>query len=137
MKHEELTSRIIGICIKVHSVLGPGLLESVYEEALCFELTRQGINFIRQQGVKVNYEDVQLGLGFRADVIVENTIVLELKSVEAVAPVHAKTVITYLRFTGIEVGLLINFNVVLLKDGITRLIRDNKATLKSNPVSSV
>ena len=129
MKHEELTSRIIGICIKVHSILGPGLLESVYEEALCFELTRQGINFLRQQGVKVNYEDVQLGLGFRADVIVENTIVLELKSVEAVAPVHAKTVITYLKFTGIEVGLLINFNVALLKDGITRLIKDNKTTL--------
>ena len=129
MKHEELTSRIIGICIKVHSILGPGLLESVYEEALCFELTRQGFNFLRQQGVKVNYEDVQLGLGFRADVIVENTIVLELKSVEAVAPVHAKTVITYLKFTGIEVGLLINFNVALLKDGITRLIRDNNTKL--------
>ncbi|MBP7239791.1 MAG: GxxExxY protein [Saprospiraceae bacterium] len=129
MKHEELTSRIIGICIKVHSILGPGLLESVYEEALCFELTRQGISFLRQQGVKVNYEDVQLGLGFRADVIVENTIVLELKSVEAVAPVHAKTVITYLKFTGIEVGLLINFNVALLKDGITRLIRDNNTKL--------
>ena len=129
MKNEELTSRIIGICIKVHSILGPGLLESVYEEALCFELTRQGFNFLRQQGVKVNYEDVQLGLGFRADVIVENTIVLELKSVEAVAPVHAKTVITYLKFTGIEVGLLINFNVALLKDGITRLIRDNNTKL--------
>lgn len=129
MKHEELTSRIIGICIKVHSILGPGLLESVYEEALCYELSRQGFNFIRQQGVKVNYEDVQLGLGFRTDVIVENTIVIELKSVEAVAPVHAKTVITYLKFTGIEVGLLINFNVALLKDGITRLIRDNKPAL--------
>ena len=129
MKHEELTSRIIGICIKVHSLLGPGLLESVYEEALCYELSRQGINFLRQQGVKVNYEDVQLGIGFRADVIVENTIVLELKSVETVAPVHAKTVITYLRFTGIEVGLLINFNVALLKDGITRLVRDNKTKL--------
>jgi len=129
MKHEELTSRIIGICIKVHSILGPGLLESVYEEALCFELARQGINFLRQQGVKVNYEEAQLGLGFRADVIVENAIVLELKSVEAVAPVHAKTVITYLRFTGIEVGLLINFNVVLLKDGITRLIKDNKTSI--------
>ena len=129
MKHEELTSRIIGICIKVHSLLGPGLLESVYEEALCYELSRKGINFLRQQGVKVNYEDVQLGIGFRADVIVENTIVLELKSVETVAPVHAKTVITYLRFTGIEVGLLINFNVALLKDGITRLVRDNKTKL--------
>jgi len=129
MKHEELTSRIIGICIKVHSILGPGLLEAVYEEALCYELTRNRINFLRQQGIIVNYEDVQLGIGFRADVIVENTIVIELKSVEAVAPVHAKTVITYLKFTGIEVGLLINFNVALLKNGITRLIKDNKTKL--------
>jgi GxxExxY protein len=128
MKHEELTSRIIGICIKVQSILGPGLLEAVYEEAMCYELSRTGIYFLRQQGINVHYEDVQLGIGFRADIIVENTIVIELKSVQAVAPVHAKTVITYLKFTGIEVGLLINFNVALLKDGITRLIRDNKPT---------
>lgn len=126
MKHEDLTSRIIGICIKVHSILGPGLLESVYEEALCYELMKEGIRFRRQEPVHVIYEDVHLGLGFRADVIVEDTILVELKSIQALIPVHAKTVLTYLRFTGIEIGLLINFNVELLKHGIKRLILDRK-----------
>jgi GxxExxY protein len=129
MKHEDLTSRLIGICIKVHSILGPGLLESVYEEAVCIELKRAGINFLRQQGIKVRYEDEEMGLGFRADLIIENLVVLELKSVEAIAPVHSKTVITYLRFTGLEVGLLINFNVDLLREGITRLIYDHSRLL--------
>ena len=129
MKHEDLTSRIIGICIKVHSILGPGLLESVYEEALCHELTQQGIYFRRQEPVHVLYEGFNLGIGFRADVIVEESLVVELKSAQAIAPVHAKTVLTYLRFTEIEVGLIINFNVLLLKDGIKRLILDRR-----NPV---
>lgn len=128
MKHEDLTARIIALCIKVHSILGPGLLESVYEEALCLELKKANINFLRQQGIKVNYEEDNLGLGFRADLIIEGVLLLELKSVESITPVFAKTVLTYLRFTGIEVGLLINFNVVLLKDGITRLILDRKPT---------
>lgn len=126
MKHEDLSSRIIALCIKVHSILGPGLLESVYEEALCLELKKANINYLRQQGIKVQYEDENLGLGFRADLIIEGVLLLELKSVEAITPVFAKTVLTYLRFTGIEVGLLINFNVVLLRDGITRLVLDRK-----------
>ena len=126
MKHEDLSSRIIALCIKVHSVLGPGLLESVYEEALCLELKKANINYLRQQGIKVQYEDENLGLGFRADLIIEGVLLLELKSVESITPVFAKTVLTYLRFTGIEVGLLINFNVVLLRDGITRLVLDRK-----------
>src|SRR6187402_2423866 len=126
MKHEDLTSRIIGICIKVHAILGPGLLESVYEEALCYELLKQGFRFRRQEPFYVVYEDVRLGKGFRADVIVEDTLLVELKSIQALAPVHAKTVLTYLRFTEIEVGLLINFNVGLLKDGLKRLVLDRK-----------
>ncbi len=129
MKHEALTARIIGVCIKVHAILGPGLLESVYEAAVCHELIKLGINFKRQQGITVDYEDEKLGLGFRADVIIEDTLLLEIKSVEAVAPVHSKTAITYLRFTGMEVGLLINFNVALLKDGITRLVLDKKTVV--------
>lgn len=126
MKHGELTSRIIGICIQVHDTLGPGLLESVYEEAVCHELLNAGIAFKRQQAIPVIYGNVKLELGFRADVIVDGKVILELKSVEAVAPVHSKTVLTYMRLTKIEVGLLINFNVALLKDGITRLIDDRR-----------
>ncbi|MCY7410117.1 MAG: GxxExxY protein [Chitinophagales bacterium] len=124
MKHSELTSVVIGICIKVHEKLGPGLLESVYEEAVCYELAKLRIVFSRQQGIPVVYDEIKLELGFRADVIIEQKVILELKSVEAIAPVHSKTVLTYMRLAGIEVGLLINFNVALLKDGITRLVLD-------------
>ena len=126
MKHESLTSIIIGICIKVHEYLGPGLLESVYEEVICYELTKLGISFKRQQGIPVIYEEIKLDIGFRADVIIEGKVVLEIKSVETMAPVFVKTVLTYLRLTEIEVGLLINFNVVLLRDGITRLVLDRR-----------
>ncbi len=126
MKHEELTSRIIGICIKVHGELGPGLLESVYEEAICYELLKNNVEFKRQQGIRVKYEDMNMGMGFRADIIVENKVMVEIKSIETLAPVHAKILLTYLRLSEIEVGLLINFKVALLKDGITRLILDKK-----------
>jgi GxxExxY protein len=126
MKHESTTSAIIGICIKVHEHLGPGLLESVYEEVICYELAKFGIAFKRQQGIPVIYEEIKLELGFRADVIIENKVILEIKSVESIAQVHPKTVLTYMRLTGIEVGLLINFNVVLLREGITRLVLDRK-----------
>jgi len=130
LKHEELTSRIIGICIKVHAALGPGLLESVYEEAICYELLKNDIPFKRQQGIRVKYEDINMGMGFRADIIVEDKVMLEIKSVDTVAPVHAKIFLTYLRFAQIEVGLMVNFKVVLLKDGITRLILDKKTMVQ-------
>lgn len=126
MKHSELSSTIIGICIKVHEKLGPGLLESVYEEIICYELNKLGFSFKRQQGIPVIYDNLKLELGFRADLIIENLIILELKSIESIAPVHSKTVLTYMRLTNIEVGLLINFNVSLLKEGIIRLVRDRK-----------
>ena len=126
MKHSELTSRIIGICIKVHKTLGPGLLESIYERAICIELSYACLSFQRQEGIRTLYEDVDLGLGFRADIIVENKVLVEVKSIESVPPVHKKIVLSYLRLSGIEVGLLINFNVVILTDGITRLILDKK-----------
>ena len=124
MKHQDLTSTIIGICIKVHQLLGPGLLESVYEAAICYELSKLGIPFSRQQAIPVVYNDVKLELGFRADIIVDGKVILELKSVEAIAPVHPKILLTYMKLTNMEVGLLINFNEVLLKDGITRLVLD-------------
>jgi GxxExxY protein len=126
MKHGDLTSILISICIKVHEALGPGLLESVYEEVICHELAKRGIPFKRQQGITFFYEDVKMDIGFRADILVDNSVIMELKSIENIAPVHSKTVLTYLRLSGIEVGLLINFNVVLLKDGITRLIQDKR-----------
>lgn len=126
MKHSDLTSTIIGICIKVHEKLGPGLLESVYEEIICYELKKQGLSFKRQQGIPVVYDNLKLELGFRANIIIENLIILELKSIDSIAPVHSKTVLTYMRLTNIEVGLLINFNVSLLKEGITRLVIERK-----------
>jgi GxxExxY protein len=125
MKHSELTSKIIGICIKVHDKLGPGLLESVYEEVICYELKKHNLGFKRQKGIPVVYDSIRLDLGFRADIIVENEVILEIKSIENIAPVHSKIVMTYLKLTGLEVGLLINFNITYLKDGITRLVMDN------------
>jgi GxxExxY protein len=124
MKYEVLTKQIIGICIKVHRKIGPGLLESVYEEAICYELDKAGLSYKRQQGIAVVYEEVKLDVGFRADIIVENKVIVELKSIETIAPVHSKTLLTYMRLTNLEVGLLINFNVLLLKKGITRLLDD-------------
>jgi GxxExxY protein len=125
VKYEELTAQIIGICIKVHEKLGPGLLESVYEEAICYELDKAGLAYKHQQGINVIYEDIKLDIGFRADLIVENKVIVELKSVETTTSVHSKTLLTYMRLTNLEVGLLINFNVTLLKNGITRLLDDD------------
>ncbi len=124
MKHAALSSQLIGICIKVHTRLGPGLLESLYEEVVCYELTKRGIPHRRQQGMKVIYDNVDMGIGYRADIIVEDKIIMELKSVQHILPVHHKTLLTYLSLSQIEVGLLINFNVAVLKDGIYRLVQD-------------
>jgi GxxExxY protein len=130
MKSEKLTSQIIGLCMKVHSALGPGLLESVYEEALCIELIKANINFSRQKAVNVTYEGADVGKGFRYDLLIEEELLMELKSVDAVAPVHLRTALTYMRFTLIEVGLLINFNVAHLRDGITRLVLDKPVKIE-------
>lgn len=124
MKHETLTAEIISACIKVHSILGPGLLESVYEKAICIELRKRQIPHVRQTGIHTSYEEEDLGVGLRADIIVDEKVLLEIKSVEATSPLHSKTTLTYMKFSKIEVGLLINFNVVVLKSGIKRLIND-------------
>lgn len=120
--HEELTREIIGAAMEVHRELGPGLLESAYEECLCHELSVRGLAFQRQVTLPVNYKNVRLDCGYRLDVVVAEKVVLELKSVEEVTPLHQAQLLTYLRLSGKKVGLLINFNVVLLKDGITRLV---------------
>jgi len=121
MQENELTKIIIDVCIKIHKALGPGLLESVYEEVLIYELKKLGISIARQIGIPVNYESVHLDIGFRADLIVENKVIMELKSVENILPVHKKQLLTYLKLTGLKVGLLINFNESLLKSGIVRI----------------
>jgi GxxExxY protein len=126
LKHSDLTSQIIGICIEVHKTLGPGLLESIYESAICIELVLAGLSFKRQQGIRTDYKGHDLDVGFRADIIIEDTVILEIKSIESVPPVHKKIVISYLRLTGIEIGLLVNFNVIKLTDGITRLVADKR-----------
>ena len=124
MTENDLSQIVVDWCLKVHRTLGPGLLESVYEEALCYELRKAGLAYKRQQEIDVFYEDIKMNAGFRADIIVEEKLVLELKSIEAVLPVHLKVLRTYLRLTDIKLGLLINFNVALLKDGIKRLVNN-------------
>jgi len=122
MAENELSKEIVNACFKIHKTLGPGLLESVYEAALCFELAKAGISYTRQQGIRVIYEGVDLEVGFRADVIVMNRVIVELKSVENLTPVYSKILLTYLKLTEIKLGLLVNFNEVLIKDGIHRIV---------------
>jgi GxxExxY protein len=116
----ELTYRIIGLAMRVHRRLGPGLLESVYEKCLCYELARADIPFQRQVPLPVHYDDVLLETGYTADVIVDNQVILELKAVERLLPIHEVQLVTYLRLTECRIGLLINFNTVSLTDGIRR-----------------
>ena len=117
----KITERIIGCAIEVHRNLGPGLLENVYEEALCAELELQGVDYGRQVSVPVNYKGRAIG-EYRIDLLVEDAVVVEIKSVERHDPVFEAQVLTYLRVTGKKVGLLINFNSRLLKEGIKRLV---------------
>lgn len=120
----ELSKIIVDICFKIHSQYGPGLFESVYEEIFCYEWSKTGIVFKRQQPIPLIHEEIRMDAGFRADVIVENKVVIEIKSVEALAPVHYKQVQTYLKLTGCKLGLLINFNANLIKDGIHRIVNN-------------
>lgn len=121
--HEnDLSGIIVDAALLVHRELGPGLLESVYEETLAFELEHERRLMIsRQKGIPVNFKEVKMDLGFRADIIVENKVIIELKSVEAILDVHKKQLLTYLKLTNLKLGLLINFNVPLLKQGLTRI----------------
>ena len=122
MHENDLAKIAVDICYKIHTTLGPGLLESVYEAAFAYELEKRGIAYSRQQGIVAKYEDVILDIGFRADIIMENKLIIELKSVENIDKVHHKTVLTYIRLSGIKLALLVNFNVNLIKDGIHRKI---------------
>ena len=117
-----LTERVIGAAIEVHRTLGPGLLESTYEECLCRELSLRRIEFTRQVSLPIEYKGVKLDCGYRLDLLISNKVVVEVKSVHALEPIHKAQLLTYLRVGGWRVGLLINFNVPVLRDGICRKI---------------
>lgn len=122
MKENEISGQIVNAAYRVHTVLGPGLLESVYEEALAYELRKRGLSVVQQQPMPVVYETVRLDIGFRADLIIEGCVIVEVKSIVEIAPVHKKQLLTYLRLADKKLGLVINFNVFLIKDGITRVV---------------
>ena len=122
VRENELATVILDICFEIHRELGPGLLEAVYEEILCYELTQRGIPFERQKGLSVLWKTKKMDLGYRPDIVVDHKVVVELKSIETMHKVYSKITLTYLRLSKLKLGLLINFNVDLLKDGITRLV---------------
>jgi GxxExxY protein len=122
MTENEVAKQIVDVAFKTHTAFGPGLLESVYETIMAYELQKRGLQVRRQQPIPVVHEGIRMDLGFRADLIVENKVVVEVKSIEAIAPVHKKQVLTYLRITNKKLGLLINFNVELIKNGISRIV---------------
>jgi GxxExxY protein len=122
MTDNDITHGIIGAAIEVHKRLGPGLLESAYEECLAHELSLRNLRVDRQVGVPIVYRETKLECGYRIDLLIESRIVVELKSVESLAPIHEAIILTYLRLSGHKIGLLINFNVAILKDGVRRFI---------------
>ncbi|MBC7390186.1 MAG: GxxExxY protein [Opitutaceae bacterium] len=117
-----IASVIVDSAFHIHTTLGPGLLESVYEEILYYELTKKGLLVERQKQIPVIWSGIRMDIGFRSDLIVENKVIIEIKSVETLAPVHPKQLLTYLKLTNLKLGLLINFNVPLIKDGIKRIV---------------
>jgi GxxExxY protein len=124
MTENEIATIIVDAAYKIHTRLGPGLLESVYEATLAYELAKRGLQMRRQQAMPVIYESVRMDIGFRADLVVADKLIVEIKSIDAISPVHRKQLLTYLRLTGKRLGLLINFNVELIKDGITRVVNN-------------
>ena len=122
MEFDPISQKVLGCALEVHRTLGPGLLETVYEKALAQELTDAGLQFAAQVQLPVIYKGRDLGCGFRIDLLVENSVVVELKTVDQLAPIHEAQLITYLKLSGHRIGLLINFNVPLLKHGVKRLV---------------
>ena len=121
MTENEVAKQIVDAAYRIHTSLGPGLLESVYEVVLAFELENRGLRVVRQQAVPIVYQGTRIEIGFRADLIVEDKVIVEIKSVEHIAPVHKKQLLTHLRLADKRLGLLINFDVPLIKEGITRI----------------
>jgi GxxExxY protein len=122
MTENEIARAVVDAAFKIHTTLGPGLLESVYQTVLGYELQKRGLRVAQQVGLPLHYEGVKLELGFRADLIINEKVIIEIKSVEALAPVHKRQLLTYLKLTDLRLGLLMNFNVALMKDGIHRVV---------------
>ena len=126
MNINQLTRKIIGAAIEVHKILGPGLLESAYEECLSHELSIQGVSFEKQKPLSIDYKGKKLDCGYRLDMVVENAVVLELKSCEKIESIHQAQLLTYLKLSELNIGLILNFNVPLMRDGIVRIVNDLK-----------
>ena len=124
MDINELSSRIIGAAIEVHKTLGPGLLESAYEECLSHEFSFRNFSFERQKSLPLIYKGKKLDCGYRLDMVVENAIILELKSCEKIEPIHKAQLLTYLKLSGLHLGLILNFNTTLMRDGIVRIVNE-------------
>lgn len=124
MKENEISAMIVNKAYEIHVKLGPGLLEAIYEEILCYELRKIGLSVVRQKSIPVKWDGLKMDIGFKADLIVEDMVIIEIKSVEKVSPVHPKQLLTYLKVTNIKLGLLINFNERLIKNGITRIVNN-------------
>ncbi|MBK9291009.1 MAG: GxxExxY protein [Bacteroidetes bacterium] len=122
METNQITEKIIGCAIEVHRHLGPGLLESAYEECLFYELVNAGLEVKKQRALPLVYKDIRLDAGYRIDLLVENTVIIEIKSVDAFAEIHKAQLMTYMKLADIKVGLLLNFNVTRMKDGIVRWV---------------
>ncbi|WGF91306.1 GxxExxY protein [Aequorivita marisscotiae] len=124
LSENQIAAIVVDCCYHIHIDLGPGLLESVYEEVLFHELKSKGLNIEKQKPLPVVWKDLKLNLGFRTDLIIENKVIIEIKSVEEIHPVHPKQLLTYLKLTGLKLGLLINFNSPLIKSGIIRIVNN-------------
>jgi GxxExxY protein len=124
MTENKLSTIIVNKAYEIHVKLGPGLLEAVYEEILHYELKKEGLSVERQKIIPVKWDDLKMDIGFRADLIVEDMVIIEIKSVETISPVHPKQLLTYLKITDTKLGLLINFNERLIKNGITRIVNN-------------
>ena len=130
MDINKLSSKIIGAAIEVHKNLGSGLLESAYEECLCFEMSLGGLSFERQKPLPVVYKGKKLDCGYRLDTVVENAIIIELKACEKIEPIHKAQLLTYLKLSGLNLGLLLNFNTAVMRDGIVRIVNELKEGTK-------
>ncbi|NPA36753.1 MAG: GxxExxY protein [Chlorobi bacterium] len=124
MTENEIAKIIVDACYEIHVKLGPGLLESVYEEILYYELIQRGLKVERQKAFPVKWKDIKMDIGFRADLVVEDKVIVELKSVKDLSPVNSKQLLTYLKITGCKLGLLVNFNVEFIRDGIKRIVNN-------------
>lgn len=124
MTENEISAIIVDTCFKIHTELGAGLFESVYEEILNFEFKEMGLFVERQKAIPVIWKSIKMDEGFRADLIIDRKVIIEIKSIESILPVHKKQLLTYLKLTGLRLGLLVNFNVTLIKDGIIRIVNN-------------